>query len=87
MATDKIEVVSTWVQLLYIYHLVNSLSYLALYRQTAKFIAESGVALALDTDALPPMYGVLTPSTALGTVLMDRLKAKGVDFYIGEHKA
>ena len=57
-----------------------------MYRQTAKFIAESGVALALDTAVLPPMYGILTPSTALGTVLMERLKAKGVDFYIGEHK-
>jgi short subunit dehydrogenase-like uncharacterized protein len=68
--------------LIYTYILCTSL-----YRQTAKFIAESGVALALDTAALPPMYGILTPSTALGTVLLERLRAKGVDFYIGEHKA
>jgi short subunit dehydrogenase-like uncharacterized protein len=53
-------------------------------RQTAKFIAEAGVSLALDEDRLPPSYGILTPSTALGSVLTDRLRRKGVDFYIGE---
>lgn len=56
-------------------------------RQTAKFVAEAGISLALDSSSLPDMYGVLTPSTAMGNVLLERLKAKGVDFYIGEHKA
>ena len=55
-------------------------------RQTAKFIAEAGIALALDDEKLPKMYGVLTPSTGLGSTLLERLKVKGVDFYIGEHK-
>ena len=55
-------------------------------RQTAKFVAESGVSLALDEAVLPPMYGILTPSTAMGCVLMERLKKRGIDFYIGEHK-
>ena len=55
-------------------------------RQTAKFIAEAGIALALDDERLPKMYGVLTPSTGLGSTLLERLKVKGVDFYIGEHK-
>jgi short subunit dehydrogenase-like uncharacterized protein len=49
-------------------------------------VAESGVSLALDEAVLPPMYGILTPSTAMGCVLMDRLKKRGIDFYIGDHK-
>lgn len=49
-------------------------------------MAESGVSLALDEAVLPPMYGILTPSTAMGCVLMDRLKKRGIDFYIGDHK-
>jgi short subunit dehydrogenase-like uncharacterized protein len=53
------------------------------YKQTAKFAAEAGVCLAMDQN-LPPMYGILTPSTAMGTVLIDRLKNKGVEFYMGE---
>ena len=54
-------------------------------RQTALLVAESGVSLALDDAILPPMYGILTPSTAMGCVLMERLKKRKVDFYIGEH--
>lgn len=58
-----------------------------IHRQTAKFVAEAGISLALDSSSLPDMYGVLTPSTAMGTVLLEKLRAKGVDFYIGEHRA
>ena len=40
------------------------------------------MALALDDKALPPTYGVLTPSVAMGNVLLNRLRNKGVDFYV-----
>ncbi|KAJ1433775.1 Saccharopine dehydrogenase-domain-containing protein [Ochromonadaceae sp. CCMP2298] len=49
------------------------------YRQTAKMIGESAVCLALDSD-LPPAYGVLTPSVAMGPALRDRLTKQGIEF-------
>ncbi len=52
------------------------------YRQTAKFVAETAISLAQDGPSLPPVYGVLTPSTALGDVLLNRLRKQGVDFYV-----
>ncbi len=52
------------------------------YRQTAKMIAETAVSLALDKDSLPLTYGVLTPASALGSVLRQRLNARGMDFYL-----
>ena len=74
------------VRLEYLPNSNQSFNYYYYHRQTAKFIAETGVSLALDTSTLPPMCGVLTPSTALGTVLLERLRKREVDFYIGEHK-
>lgn len=52
------------------------------YRQTAKFVAESSLSLAFDQDILPQSFGILTPSTAMGNVLIERLRKKGVDFYV-----
>jgi len=43
-------------------------------------LGESALALALDGDRLPAMAGVLTPATALGRVLVDRLVAQGFTF-------
>ena len=43
-------------------------------------IAECALALALDFDRLPPLSktgGPLTPATALGHVLVERLEATG----------
>jgi short subunit dehydrogenase-like uncharacterized protein len=40
-------------------------------------LGESALALALDREKLPSRAGVLTPSTALGNVLADRLRAAG----------
>ncbi|HEX8121794.1 MAG TPA: hypothetical protein VF549_11075 [Solirubrobacteraceae bacterium] len=40
-------------------------------------LGESALALALDGDKLPKRAGVLTPSTAIGTALADRLRAAG----------
>ncbi|MDQ2858989.1 MAG: saccharopine dehydrogenase NADP-binding domain-containing protein [Candidatus Eremiobacteraeota bacterium] len=48
---------------------------------TTKFVCESALALALERDALPggsARGGVLTPATALGEVLVRRLRAAGM---------
>jgi short subunit dehydrogenase-like uncharacterized protein len=42
------------------------------YGSTAKMLAESAVCLAKDD--LKESYGVLTPSTAMGELLLNRLK-------------
>ncbi|MPQ99103.1 enoyl-ACP reductase [Modestobacter sp. I12A-02628] len=47
------------------------------YAATAVMLGESVLALALDTDRLPDRSGSLTPATALGGVLVDRLRAAG----------
>ena len=39
--------------------------------------AGGGLALALDGDHLPARAGSLPPATALGTVLVERLRAAG----------
>lgn len=45
-------------------------------------IAESAVCLAQDGAKLPACYGVITPSTAMGGVLRERLVARGIQFKI-----
>ncbi|MGY1742213.1 MULTISPECIES: saccharopine dehydrogenase family protein [unclassified Blastococcus] len=47
------------------------------YAATAVMLGESALALALDGDRLPDRAGSLTPATALGGVLVDRLRAAG----------
>jgi short subunit dehydrogenase-like uncharacterized protein len=47
------------------------------YAATAVMLGESALALALEPDRLPGRAGSLTPATALGTVLVDRLRAAG----------
>ena len=54
------------------------------YKATAVMLGESALALALDTDRLPAAAGVLTPATAMGTVLVDRLRAAGQSYEVGE---
>ena len=54
-------------------------------RQTAKMVAESALCLAFDDADLPPSYGVLTPASAMGAVLRQRLHAKGILFSVQEH--
>ncbi|UZJ26245.1 saccharopine dehydrogenase NADP-binding domain-containing protein [Rhodococcus antarcticus] len=48
------------------------------YKATAVLLGEAGLALALDGERLPVAAGVLTPATALGEVLADRLRAAGM---------
>ncbi|HEV7210510.1 MAG TPA: saccharopine dehydrogenase NADP-binding domain-containing protein [Blastococcus sp.] len=47
------------------------------YAATAVMLGESALALAVDTDRLPDRAGSLTPATALGDVLVGRLRAAG----------
>lgn len=43
------------------------------YGATARMLAECAVCLAKDQAGLPPVFGVLTPSIALGDALLQRL--------------
>ncbi len=47
------------------------------YKATGVMLGESALAMALDRDSLPDAAGVLTPSTAMGTALLERLRAAG----------
>ncbi len=47
------------------------------YKATAVMLGEAGLALAFDGDALPHRAGVLTPATAMGARLTERLRAAG----------
>jgi short subunit dehydrogenase-like uncharacterized protein len=47
------------------------------YAATSVMLGESALCLALDRDHLPDRAGVLTPATAMGTALADRLKTAG----------
>jgi short subunit dehydrogenase-like uncharacterized protein len=50
------------------------------YGATRVMLGESALCLALDGDRLPGRAGVLTPATAMGSVLADRLRAAGQTF-------
>jgi short subunit dehydrogenase-like uncharacterized protein len=47
------------------------------YQATSVMLGESALCLALDRDRLPDRTGVLTPATAMGAALADRLRAAG----------
>jgi short subunit dehydrogenase-like uncharacterized protein len=47
------------------------------YAATAVMLGESALCLALDRDHLPDRAGVLTPATAMGAALADRLRSAG----------
>jgi short subunit dehydrogenase-like uncharacterized protein len=47
------------------------------YAATAVMLGEAALALALDGDRLPDRAGSLTPATAMGNVLVERLRAAG----------
>lgn len=55
-------------------------------RATVKFLCESALALAVNTDELPGANqrgGILTPATGLGDVLAERLRKAGMVIEIG----
>ncbi len=47
------------------------------YAATSVMLGESALCLALDRDRLPDRAGVLTPATAMGLALADRLRSAG----------
>jgi short subunit dehydrogenase-like uncharacterized protein len=48
------------------------------YAATSVMLGESALCLALDRDGLPNRGGVLTPATAMGMTLVNRLRAAGL---------
>ncbi|RKO23781.1 enoyl-ACP reductase [Pseudarthrobacter phenanthrenivorans] len=52
------------------------------YAATAVMAGETALALALDADRLPTAKGSLTPATALGSVLIERLRAAGHTYQV-----
>jgi short subunit dehydrogenase-like uncharacterized protein len=52
------------------------------YAATAVMLGESALCLARDGDALPARAGILTPATAMGGVLVERLRAAGQTFTV-----
>jgi len=52
------------------------------YNGTAVMLGQSALCLALDREQLPRRAGVLTPATAMGDVLVGRLRAHGFTFEV-----
>ncbi|HWG85703.1 MAG TPA: hypothetical protein VNT60_09505, partial [Deinococcales bacterium] len=50
------------------------------YAETAKMLAETALSLAADEAVLPRRAGVLTPATAVGLRLVERLRGAGMVF-------
>jgi short subunit dehydrogenase-like uncharacterized protein len=48
------------------------------YQLTSLMLSQASLALALDTERLPPRTGVLTPMSAMGDVLVERLRSAGM---------
>jgi short subunit dehydrogenase-like uncharacterized protein len=55
------------------------------YGETSKMLAESGLCLAFDE--LPERAGQLTPATAMGDALLERLQKAGIEFRVREPAA
>ena len=52
------------------------------YAATVVMQGESALCLALDRDRLPGRAGVLTPATAMGAALADRLRSRGFEISV-----
>ena len=52
------------------------------YAATSVMLGESALALAHDGDRLPPRAGVLTPATAIGMPLVERLREQAFTFEV-----
>jgi short subunit dehydrogenase-like uncharacterized protein len=50
------------------------------YKATAVMLGQAGLCLALDGPSLPDRAGVLTPATAMGMPLVERLRAAAFTF-------
>mgnify|MGYP005762397501 FL=1 len=54
------------------------------YSATATMVAESALSILLNEDKLSNRFGVLTPASGIGEVLVERLKDKGIQFNLNE---
>jgi short subunit dehydrogenase-like uncharacterized protein len=52
------------------------------YQATSVMFGESSLCLAFDGERLPPRAGVLTPATAMGDALVQRLRTAGQTFEV-----
>ncbi|MFM9033501.1 MAG: saccharopine dehydrogenase family protein [Mycobacterium sp.] len=52
------------------------------YKATSVMLGECGLALALDRDKLPDLYGVLTPAAAMGDALLARFPGAGISLEV-----
>ncbi|MDT5010710.1 MAG: hypothetical protein QOH57_2327 [Mycobacterium sp.] len=52
------------------------------YKATSVLLGQSGLALALDHDRLPDLYGVLTPAAAMGDALLARFPEADVSLHV-----
>ena len=52
------------------------------YGATARMLTEAALSLALERDTLPERFGVLTPASAMGDVLLTRLERAEVTFNV-----
>ncbi len=52
------------------------------YSATAKMLTESAISTLLNQNKILKKYGVLTPASGIGLILIERLKEKGISFTI-----
>lgn len=57
------------------------------YLSTAKMLSESALCLALQNEATPKQFGVVTTAVGMGMVLVERLRKAGMRFSIREETA
>jgi len=53
------------------------------YAGTARMLGESAICLALNKKDLPKIYGILTPASGIGKILINKLIDKGMKFDVG----
>ena len=66
----------------YVYGGIKSMNGDPGYGATSKMLCESALALIFDEEKTPKEYGVVTPASALGIPLVDRLSASGTQFFL-----
>ena len=52
------------------------------YSGTAKMLTESALSILLSENKIPKKYGILTPASGIGLILIKRLQVKGISFKV-----
>ena len=55
------------------------------YSATAKMLTESCLSILLNNEKIPDNYGVLTPASGIGLIIIERLKDKGITFTLDQN--